>query len=87
MNNMASMPSRAQGCVQRRWAHRAPHCLVMCAVMEMPVSVRETQGDSARKDFPEKLISLLSLKDWTESRWERHSTSKWKEHKQTHVGG
>ena len=55
--------------------------------MEMPVSVRETQGDSARKDFPEKLISLLSLKDWTESRWERHSTSKWKEHKQTHVGG
>ena len=50
-------------------------------------SLRIAQGDSTRKDFPEKLTSLLSLKNWTESRQERHSTSEWEEHEQTHVSG
>ena len=45
MNKMASMASRAQGCVQRRWAHRGPRCLVMCAVMGMPVSVQAQQSN------------------------------------------
>lgn len=76
MNKMASMPSRSHGPVQRRWAHRSLHCIIMCAVTGMPVSVREAQGDSARKDFPKKVTSLLGLKDQTESRPARRSTSK-----------
>lgn len=40
------------------------------------MSVREAQGDSARKDFPKKVTSLLGLKDQTESRPARRSTSK-----------
>lgn len=66
-----------------RPTHRSFHGTVKCPVVAMSVSVR----DSARKDFPEKVPSLLGLKDCTGSRWERCSSSKWKQHKQMHASG